>query len=74
MIFPLQLTSFFVTKMHLFGLKRSDVLERLIGLLEISIVSIGTQDFLQSYHPWFSDDSDLIVIFQDLMDNFDFLL
>ncbi len=60
--------------MHLFGLKRSDVLERLIGLLEISIVSIGTQDFLQSYHPWFSDDSDLIVIFQDLMDNFDFLL
>ncbi len=60
--------------MHLFGLKRSDVLERLIGLLEISIVSIGAQDFLQSYHPWFSDDSDLIVIFQDLMDNFDFLL
>ncbi len=60
--------------MHLFGLKRSDVLERLIGLLEISIVSIGTQDFLQSYHPWFGDSSDLIVIFQDLMDNFDFLL
>ena len=57
--------------MHLFGLKRSDVLKRLIGLLEISIVAIGTQDFLQSYHPWFSDGSDLIVIFQDLMDNFD---